>query len=868
MSQLYLLHYNNYYNRKVHKEASIDDYQEFLVQADGNDVDENGNSNVVNTVNFIDRDYVNTEQVVNWVGDMPNYLVEYDSNKQKIRSLWFVVGHEKQNYAQYKLQLRRDLVAEYIGRIQNQPMFVEKATPSNLNDPAIFNNEDMTFNQIKTEEVLLKDATNTPWIIGYIPRDSKGGKVTVDYNHSGLESISVTQINQYTYYSYTQNNCYGNMSNAVYKCNLHGYVPGTITFGKFTPQWYDFSVALTITSPSDYGSWSGSVGSKRNSGSSYSGSVPLGFNDYHAKADDNYLDYGGLSGTSGNATGVESYAWQSSIYGWTKNVNNLFNYGMAEGGFQPSANYNLLDAENGKIIFETSTGKYYKVRVSTQTREISEQYVSTGSNLYNYLNENLIRNSSSTPGNTYPIRLKLYGNANSTSFTFQCSVPYKRITLEEVNETLTATILGSNDRYHLSDSPYDMFCIPYPQDRSLYIYENGSPIIYNVDAYAGFAMAINIAAQLSAGEIYDVQLLPYCPIKDIIKGNRIDLGGNYQRSYITKGENDLKCNIVVFATSSEFSVDIPYSIPVETNVLQKKIKSETEMWRLCSPNYSGVYEFNPQMNNGVSTFHVDCNYKPFSPYIHVHPVFSGLYGNNFEDSRGLVCGGDFSLPQVTSAWTNYQYQNKNYQEMFDRGIQNQQINNAVQREKEGWQIAAGTMQAYAQGKSAGDSTFLGLGGLLGIGNITGAASAGFSLAAGLKDRELNDRLRQEGLDYSKDMFGYQLGNIQALNQGLAKVSAFTKNNKIFPFLEKYTCDVQGFTYQVDALKNKLKYNGYTIMRVGTISEFINTEESYIKGKLIRLPEDFMEDFHIGAALADELFQGIFIKNNLSKLEET
>ena len=76
------------------------------------------------------------------------------------------------------------------------------------------------------------------------------------------------------------------------------------------------------------------------------------------------------------------------------------------------------------------------------------------------------------------------------------------------------------------------------------------------------------------------------------------------------------------------------------------------MYRLCSGNYQGIFEFNAAKSYGVEGFRVDCTFKPYNPYIHVVPKLGGLYGSQFaefKDARGLICGGDFSLAQLSNA---------------------------------------------------------------------------------------------------------------------------------------------------------------------------------------------------------------------------
>jgi hypothetical protein len=138
-----------------------------------------------------------------------------------------------------------------------------------------------------------------------------------------------------------------------------------------------------------------------------------------------------------------------------------------------------------------------------------------------------------------------------------------------------------------------------------------------------------------------------------------------------------------------------------------------------------------------------------------------------------------------------------------------------------------------------------------IGAVAGGVA---SLGGGIADLSTNQALRNEALDYAKDMYGYRLGNIQATPLSLTKVSSFDINNKIYPFVEYYTCT----PVEKNALRNKIKYNGMTVMRIDTLNNFISNEESYVKGKLIRI-EDTIEDYHIVNELGREVNLGFFIK---------
>jgi hypothetical protein len=301
--------------------------------------------------------------------------------------------------------------------------------------------------------------------------------------------------------------------------------------------------------------------------------------------------------------------------------------------------------------------------------------------------------------------------------------------------------------------------------------------------------------------------------------------------------------------SSKLTKYIYHKIEVSSDNLEFKVQNECDKYRLCSPNWSGAFEFSATKNGGVTQFRCDLAFKPVNPYIRVAPVFDGLYGPISDDARGLICGGDFSFSRTQNEWIEYLRQNQNYQRIFDRQIENIEVNNSVQRISEYVNMVTGTVSGAVSG---------GMGGAMIGGGVYGAAAGsiiggGASLAGGIADVILNEQLRTEALDYTKDQFGYQLGNIKALPTSIIKVDVLTPNSKIYPILEYYTCT----DIEKEALRNKIKYNGMTIMRIGTISEFKQENPSYIKGKLIRLTS-VADDFHVLNAIASELNKGVFI----------
>ena len=284
----------------------------------------------------------------------------------------------------------------------------------------------------------------------------------------------------------------------------------------------------------------------------------------------------------------------------------------------------------------------------------------------------------------------------------------------------------------------------------------------------------------------------------------------------------------------------------------RKLANECDLVRLVSQNYSAIFEFSPAKSGGVDGFLADCTYKPWSPYIHILPKLKGLYGDNFvsiDDARGLICGGDMSLPQLSNEWANYQLQNKTYQEMFDRQIKNMDVQNDVNRQAAIAQLLAAPITGGAAGAATAAKLGSGLTGAIAgglVGAIGGGITAGVDLANTVK-------MMEENKSYAIDMYGYNLQNIQAVPTSLTKTSALTYNTRVWPFIEYYTCKES----ERKALKDKIKYNGMTIMKVCKLSDYSLGEDNFYKGQVIRLPDSRI-DGHMAFEIYNELNKGVYL----------
>lgn len=751
---LFFLDYNTYGNRIVKKEDTLSDYLEYETAREV-------------TANFNPNDGVDTIAVVN-SSNVGNYLIVADS-ESNIVSRWFIMESVYKRNGQHFVKLHRDLMVDYWEGIKSAPCFIEKATVSPT-DSAIFNKENMTFNQIKSGEYPLKDETGCAWVVGYIPKDAlHNNTIHGDVILEHAADYEYATLNDFPYHDLIGQEYNGKGTN-FYFDTFFMALNGAGTSYRVRAHKYTHQINVS-TLPSGQGINSALWASNANNALSSCG-----------------------AGFINSTLGISEFT-----------LNSYTNY---TGNIQGNPTQEELMEFDNKII---KIGNVYYRATFERSANISEglDYVSANSQL----------------GNTWwnsLYKANITGTPNDTTFRLKYEYYKYVLTLSEV--FIDAQVTLNDTRYHLEDQPYDMFCIPYSDD--LKIYKNGTEIL-TANKSIAVNMAVSIAKETGSANVYDVQLLPYCPVRYMIMDDGTFDIGDARVHYITDS-NSNNIGIILWGITSAFTLDIPCTI----NITNPKLENECDLWRLSSPNFNGQFEFSAAKNGGVSSFNVDCNYKPFNPYIHINPNFGRLYGQDYNDARGLICGGDFSLPQLSNAWANYELNNKNYQNIFDRQIQNMEVNNSINNIR---------------------STAGLLGNAIGAGAATGNAVLGvLSGIAGAADLGLQIAQQQETLDFTKDLFGYQLGNIKALPTNLVKTTAFTYNNKIFPILEFYTCTEE----EKQALQDKIKYNGMTVMRIGKIEDYIQPEISYIKGQIIRLQVN--EDNHLLEAIRQEVNKGVYV----------
>ena len=793
LSNLHLLRYNNYYNRQLKILSKLTDYEPYRL-------------GTITNINFIPNDGIRTKQVINWKGDIPDYLLV--ENGGIINSRWFVVESRRNLAGQFELELYRDTLADYYNEIQNAPIFVEKAM-LDASNPLIFNQEDMTFNQIRKQPRLLYDITECPWIVGYIPADSDLTSKTVSatYNTANNPDIEVENISDWEFAKYLETPGYTNYRLYTGYRYSQDILESDYAYKRSCKNIYR-GVSRDYIDIREDNSWYSSNETPRN-----------GYYDGNSDYAGTYYYTTGKSTTQWDiyATNIKTDTqYQSYINGYFES-----NYDLLS-----DVQYNELELLQGQTILDTTANVLYRINfkinpVSIETSLQGEQAIISKLNSF--------------------IPAANGGSVVAKTFTATLEGYEVLLSLDQVQTAISVPL--SNDRYHLEDQPYDMFCIPYGNVKVFELQEGFTT------KKIGTALASNIAKELGTDIIYDIQVLPYCPVQYAWNDeyNYIDL--TKTKYSLIRDQDNKKTSVLIWCRNSNFNFNIEFNIPNINYAIDKKVKSQTELYRLVSPNYASAFEFNPYKNGGVNLLRVDCSYKPFNPFIRVAPIFNELYGYGGQyDSRGLILAGDFSITQLSNAWANYELQNKNYQAIFDRQIQNMEVQNKYQRINDIVNGITGSASAAVAGGMTG--AMIGTSGGP-YGAIAGAAvGATAGIAAGIGDIFMKEQLRNEAIDYTKDQFGYQLGNIQALPTALAKTSALTINNSLVPMLEMYDCTQA----EKNAFRAKIEYNGMTVMAIGTMSQY---SDGYFKGKLIRL-EGISDDYHIVNTIASELNKGVYL----------
>ena len=590
--QLLLLHYNNYFNRIIKKENTIADYK--AADADYKEV---------SNINFNPGDGVNTSLVLGlgqngslFDGEEFDYLVAYEvvDNTNVINSRWFIIEQDRERAGQFELTLKRDVLVDNYADVVNSPIFLEKGFINDSNDPLLYNSESMNLNQIKQLEIPLKDETESGWVVGYIPSDAFP-KVEPQYDRvekkvtTPMEAdFEIDNINDWSYWQYC-------LSNPNYKlmADSAGKRKVTVKIRSEDRQadYRSFRVDMVTANYTFYpNSTDAGTYSQQNSGYIKT-SATLEYPQW-------YQDYGPVTfkqGTinAGICNNIFDPVRNNSAFNTA--LNTILGTGINIG--DTSALRRLQD----KIILDATTNKYYRISVIS----ISESNPITVT-------------SSTTGGQAALTALKnamYYPNGAGgslqgeyTTFTASNSSTSYAIKLTNIGDSFYVDL--NSDRAHLNDAPYDMFCIPFSDTLKLKFDSTEFTCSKNV----ALSMATEIARDLGSGNVYDVQLLPYCPNRTLVVNSGSPSSvlnlASVKYDLIKESVTNSPKSAVIWCTESTFQVPIT----VESNIVEFKptedapIKINNESYYTI-PNsistYTGRMGISTTSYNNIIVYKVD-----------------------------------------------------------------------------------------------------------------------------------------------------------------------------------------------------------------------------------------------------------------------
>ena len=819
MDTVYFYKFNNYYNRIIKRYATIAEYTSNATLLGKQE-----------NCNFVHGDGVNSSFVWNKdasTTDTPDYVV-VDDYKGNI-SRWFVTNSFKTRDRQDRLTLRRDLIADYWDDvIKHSPCLIRKGYVGETS-PFLFNDEGVRYNKVKEEEILIKDASNCSYIVGFISN-----------NAAAVNPINGTA--SATNYDYV----YSSLADFPFK----DYVEGAgnnhteVATKLVRDLFYTFKFSAT--------------------------GAPVGSSVYNAELDFNRFGGTKLPGyTNGYASGGTSPNNTSWLY-YKINGDNLGtvvsttrNIASERGDLIRRYANAIVSKCNNLSVMENLAKQLFPLEESTynELAIFDGKYIKVGAVIYK---AKLVSTNTTT---------RTYNATNVMRGVFRTALMPSEVELDNISPTYyytddvvndgdlkvmsntadfylqfveepmnyTTELKAANIRTHLLDQPYDMFVM---------INDDGVAYKVGTDNYtSNHEININMAQAIceasGTNAVYDIQIVPFNPIQGAILADNSINWLNYDAVAIKDTNNNIVGHYIM-CNKSSFKLTLDKT-ELKFNPTDLKFDYNTKLYRLCSPNQETVFEFSPAMNGGIDTWEVSCDYRPFTSYIKVQPTWKKWYGqaeyNGLTDFRGLVYNSSLCVTQLSDAWSNYVANNKNYQQLFDNQI------NTLTKQNE--------IQINAAEETLGLRSFTGMP----IGSV-------LRTIGGMKDIDMQKELNNVAISKLETDFKYQLDNIKAMPHTIKKLTNINEDTRIFPYIEIYSATSD----EINSYNLKTEFTGYTIMTTGFITDFLKPVTynniwledglTFIQASLINLDLTRSEetaDNHMAVEIASELDKGIYIK---------
>ena len=810
-------------------------------------------------INFEDTNGITCTLTINVDYDKADdsYMYFNYCYNQTYNTRWFITACNKPREAQYVYTLVRDVFVDYYDDIVASSAIIKRANQITPTTSLAQYKKTTNLSQIKKGEVVLEDGAGKGWIYVYLAKNAQltGNYLYVPKTQNAWNN-SITLTTQMISDLTSKPLLVMTDMEAYFKFYRGELLSNRVVYWQYTCN------ASNITKE-------------------------------QASGEISYTSY---------FTGVEYV--QNAIRTYiTKNYNDYLEHCKANGGYVINDQYSALAGLNGQVVADTNN-KLYTVNV-TEVPSPNGKYFVAGTDEQN----KAIANSfgwSSKNGN--PLNFNLIGKAYQISFTKVKNVGtyYYGIQSSLINNRTTTT-----------GCLYDVMAFPLecPIQTKNYKSDETSTNVSITTSYAETMNFIQALKQAMGDSIYDIQWLPYGPFEadtqtsgtkgyDLTtKQGKTSKTATFTNSTYTTTETttegDVTTTEVITSSKTSYNSEgtqidtsvagqegstcanvawinlasnnchrsvIKELVSETTNLLENRIENETTFYRLCGPNWNSTFEFSSALNGGLKGYYIDMTLKPYNPFVRVQPMFSKMYGNNFNDPRGLILKGDFSIEQTSDAYKNYQLNNRNYDLIFNRQMQSLDLKNSVAQQQDslnkGMDIL-GVFTGGISGATSGATTGAMTGNALAVaggavaGAVTGVVGGVADLAINNQLRDMNKALRFDSRQASISQYQYQLGNVVALPNTLTRSSSFDNMYRVYPVLEIYSCSDEE-KYQ---LEQSIEWNGIEINQISTLKEQISYQKSelYIQAEILRYNGDVNDQIY--ATISELLANGIYIERS-------
>lgn len=450
--------------------------------------------------------------------------------------------------------------------------------------------------------------------------------------------------------------------------------------------------------------------------------------------------------------------------------------------------YDSLEDLVGKVYYNTTNNKAYIIKKTVDTTTTLSGNISKNV-YYNNMDQRIQQNCQGVFNQVVDVGIESNGDYISINSTMY-QVKY------EIVELGTATKFDFNFKANVKKLPSSAVrCVNLvAEDLSD---EELSSILM-------LAQTNGINEDNQVGRILDIQFLPFSVAR-------------------TTNDNFTINDVSIKATFIE-TEDLSYISHVSLS--EFNFHKEYDTINIVSPSRASQYQFRPSQVNHPGIFYTKITLKPYATSIYIKPNQLGLLTTQFDDKDCLIIQEDFSLTNVSSEWTNYIYNNKNYSSIFERDMQGREFQRSWERRIEKANMYAESYNARNLNSQLAKAY---TGNIPIISDIAGAIGAGIQntqyLEAAKLDRQMNEAIYQQSVDQARDQFNYQLDNLKSQPAIPSKITTIDIKLLDGVYIEIWSTNES----EKESIDLYYQHNGHRIDSYGRFDEYLG---SFVRGKIL------------------------------------